>query len=105
MSLRDLAKPAVVTKSIEYKGKQETVYVQELSVKDANQLFECFNKQKTLEARKILINKSIVDEDGKPLFTQAEVENLPVELASKLESAAMIVNGFSEDGTIDAKKD
>lgn len=105
MSLKDLAKPAVISKTIEYKGNTETVFVMELSVKDANQLFECFSKQKTLEARKILINKSIVDADGKPVFTQAEVEALPVDLASKLESVAMAVNGFSETGSVDAKKD
>jgi len=105
MSLKDLAKPAVVEKVIEYKGKQETIHIQELSVLDANRLFEHFNKQKTLEARKLLINKSIVDENGNSVFTSAEVETLPVELAGKLEAAAMSVNGFGEDGSVDAKKD
>lgn len=103
IDLKQFAKPRVVQRSLEYNGQTGDVGVRELSVRESNDLFVLIEAKQTLKSRRKLIALSVVDADGKPQFSEAEVEALPVALASKLEKLALSVNGMDAEAAADAK--
>lgn len=103
MDLKELAKTEIVQRDIDVKGQSVTVSIKQLTVRQSNELFALLEAKNTLKSRKRLLAWSIVDADGKPQFTEADVEEMNLALASELEKLVLDVNGMSDAGAAAAK--
>ena len=113
MSIQKLIASVVAVRSVEveFEGTTETIRVRALGFREANAINLTLlgadgkvDTSKVQDYREKLLAQSIVDEDGKPVFTPEQVAEWPVLLADKIEKAIRAANGLTDEAGPEATK-
>jgi hypothetical protein len=94
--LAEFIGPTHQKKSITHKGSSRDFYFRELSADVAEELFGAVDKdpKKNKGLRNRILAKIVCNEDGSDALTEKEAGRLPIDLANKLQTAALEVNGL-----------
>jgi hypothetical protein len=107
IDLSDFLGPSVVAQEVTHKGKTRTFHFKELSADEVESLFIGVDSdpKKNKGLRNRILAKTVCTEAGELAYSEAETGALPNDLANKLQSAALDVNGLSAKAAEEAKNE
>jgi hypothetical protein len=105
--LADFVGPGVITREVEYKGKTRSFHFHELKADEAEALFLGMDTdpKKNKGLRNRILAATLCNEDGTPAITKDEAGKLPNDLANKLQTVALEVNGLAAKASEEAKNE
>ena len=105
--LAEFIGPTVVAREVEFKGNTRTFHFRELQADEAEGIFLGIDAdpKKNKGLRNRILAATLCDADGKPAITKDEAGKLPNDLANKLQTAALDVNGLSAKAAEEAKNE
>ena len=95
---------SVIAKSVTFNGQEVPCFFRELSADQAEDLFGGIDAdpKKNKGLRNRVIASILCNQDGTPALTAAEAGTLKLDLANKIQQAALEVNGFGKSEEAEA---
>lgn len=97
IDINDFIGSQIVSKEIQYKGKSREFKFLELTAGQAEDLFLGIDAEEKRGLRAKVIVAIVCDDAGNPAFTTEEANKLPNALATRLQEAALEINGVGQE--------
>lgn len=104
MSLKSQVMAAAALKTLTFSVRGVDLTVRELSLAVRTELINA-TKDDPAGSAAVLVEHCLIDENGAPMFSREEVQQLPAELVEAIAEQAMTVSGMKRAAEKDEKKD